>query len=322
MFFHLIGQGIAGMKYPNGVEAVATPNQRKIQPHWSIVGVLFLLVLTLLTIDPHLVTPHSPTFRMLVDSTKGQSAPFPPGGSYPLGSDPAGRDMAAIVLASTWNTLLPAAMVTLVVLIGSVGIAVLTTVTSTTTLGRLISIVSNVLSAVPVIYILFLALYNRNLQSPYQAVQFMLWIAILEIGRGSAVFRESIQEWQQFAFMEGVRSIGRTRFGALMTHLRSWFGQFFLEFLFSEFSRVMSIMTVLAAFHIYIVETLGYGAFMTSYPPKLGIVSAQLNWYAMIGDITNNMGYTSYPYLLYAPVLALLITMVGANLIARGLRGQ
>jgi len=123
---------------------------------------------------------------------------------------------------------------------------------------------------------------------------------------------------------EGALAVGRGRAVILFTHLRLWLWRYVVEFFFVEFVRIGSLMTLLAAFHIYAVERTGLLAFKPfgSEQWPTGIVSGSLSWFGMIGGTTMNLSYLSYPFFLYGPILALMVTLVGANLIARGLRGK
>lgn len=296
--------------------------QRKLQWGWIVTGVVLLAVLLLVSIDPHLVTSQNPNQTHYANYKTGQSAPFPPSSKHPFGTDQWGRDLLARTLAGTFNTLLPAAYITLIVLFVSLLMGTISSAGEGRAISKVIHFIGGTMASVPVLFVLILVMNQRNMQSPYQELQFVLWIAAFEIGRASYAFQRSIDGWFQMGFVEAALMIGRSRIGTLFTHLRTWLVQFTMEFVFSEFARVLSIMTMLATFHVYAVEHLSSIPFFISYPPIKGIESAQLSWVSMIGDSTNNAAYISYPYFLYAPVLALLMAVMGANLIAKGIRGR
>lgn len=240
---------------------------------------------------------------------------------HPFGTDQYGQDLLARTLGGTLNTLVPALSITVIVLIVSMIFSSIAVSSEKPIISKSIQSIGSIMSALPTLLLLLLVMDHRNMSSPDQEMQYILWIALFEIGRGSYAFYESMDKWFGMDFIEAAVMIGRSRLGILFTHLRSWLVMFMMEFAFSELARVLSIMTMLAAFHIYAVEKLSNIPFFISYPPILGIQSAQDSWVAILGDATNNGAFISYPYFLYAPVLALLIAMLGANFIARGFRG-
>lgn len=287
---------------------------------WLWVGAVMLLAVLVPGTFPHLFTAASPSKMHLFNLAHPDGPPFAPSGAHPLGTDGFGRDILARTLYATWPTLLPAALITLCsVLIGCI-VAALAVGTQRRWLSGGAWWLSQAAASLPVLPLVFLALYDRNWQAPsdVQAMQYIGWMVLFAAGRSSAAFRGAMTEWAQFGFMEGVQSVGRSRMSALWTHLRSWLAHFSLEYGFSEFARVLSLMTLLAAFHIYVVQRVGFEQFLGS--PLRGFVSGQVSWMQMIGDTTNNMAYATYTYLLYGPVLALLLTAMGANFIAKGLR--
>jgi len=295
---------------------------RRIQYGSLCAGGLMLGVLFILSLHPEFVTSQSPTHIEYANYKTGQSAPFPPSLVHPFGTDDVGRDFLARTLAGTWNTLYPAVAITMIVLALSMFLGTIGSTSGNKIIPKFIRSISGVMSSLPVLMLLVLVMGKRNLTSPHQEITYMIWIALFEIGRGAYAFYESMETWLGMDFVEAAITLGRTKIGILFTHLRSWLVLFFIEFAFSELARVLSIMTMLAAFHIYAIEKISSIPFFISYPPVLGIQSAQNTWIAMIGDSTNNAAFVGYPYFLYAPALALLVTVMGANLIARGIRGK
>lgn len=289
---------------------------------WIILGALLLAGLLVVSVYPQLLTTQKPNHVDYGNYATGQTAPYPPSTVHPFGTDQFGRDLLARTLAGTLNTLLPALGVTVIVVLVSMIFSTLAVSSERPIISKSIQFIGNTMSALPALLLLMLVMNHRNMLSPYQEVQYILWLAVFEIGRGSYAFYESMDKWFAMEFVDGAVMIGRSRLGILFTHLRSWLVMFLLEFTFSELARVLSIMTMLAAFHIYAVEGMSNIPFFTAYPPLPGIQSAQETWVAIIGDATNDGAFISYPYFLYGPVLALLIAMLGTNFIARGFRGR
>lgn len=292
---------------------------------WVITGAVLLGVVFCVGTFPHLITPASPTAQHLPDWSGGNipvSPPYPPSPTYPFGTDGLGRDLLARTLYSTWPTLWPAALATTCVIVLGMMAGAIRVFAQVRWFSAVVRWWSGSLRVLPVFALLFLALYNRNWHHAFalQVAQFVGWLVVFESGRVLDGCIGTFEEWRQFAFMEGVVSVGRRPMSAMWTHLRSWLAQFTVQFWFSEFARVLSLMTLLAAFHIYVVTAWGQEQFTSGFPPAQGFISAQMSWFQMLGDATNSMAYVNYPFILYAPVLALLVTTVGANLVVKGLR--
>ncbi|OFW81469.1 MAG: hypothetical protein A2201_04640 [Alicyclobacillus sp. RIFOXYA1_FULL_53_8] len=296
--------------------------QQRMNVSWIILGAVLLAGLLVVSLYPQLLTAQKPNHVDYANYATGQTAPYPPSPVHPFGTDQYGQDLLARTLAGTLNTLLPALSITVIVVFVSMIFSTLAVSSERSIISKSIQSIGNIMSALPALLLLMLVMNHRNMSSPYQEVQYTLWIALFEIGRGAYAFYESMDKWFGMDFVDGAVMIGRSRLGILFTHLRSWLVMFLLEFAFSELARVLSIMTMLAAFHIYAVEKMSSIPFFISFPPILGIQSAQDSWVAIIGDATNNGAFISYPYFLYGPFLALLIAMLGANFIARGFRGR
>lgn len=294
---------------------------------WITVGTVILLLLFLFGTFPHLLTPFTPAH---IDfGPPGQPWPLPMSRLHPFGTDDIGRDLLSLMLYGTWPTLLPAFGVALLVTFGSLIVAAFGAFMETNILRTSIHFISRIFSILPVFYVLFLILYPRNQPisrghtSPIwqQDFVYFLVLIVIEIGRSSSAFYDAISEWREFSFMDGVESIGKTNIRALFTSLQPWLLRYSLTFMFGELSRILSLITQLAAFSIFMSERWGYLQFNYGVPPLKGILSAQANWFSTVGAVMNQFAFVSYPYVLYWPILFILLAMIGANFISRGIRG-
>lgn len=306
-------------RFPEDIEPSPSPSTRTIDSRWVIAGAVCIGIVLFCSLFPGLLTTANPNATKLMDKATMTFPPFPPSRSYLLGSDASGHDLLAQTLHGTWNTLGQVLMATAIVVIGSIAVATIALVRRDSIISTFIRRIGRILSALPAMFLVFLAVYNRNLLSHSQTLQFVCWIALFEIGRGSVAYMGAMSEWYAFGFVEGAESIGMGRIRVLARPLRSWFNQFTLEFCFSEFTRILSLMTLLAMLHTYAVDKVVY---LNGRPPIPAIRSGTLSWFSILGDAANNVfSILSHPFLIYAPVIALLLTLLGASFIARGLRG-
>jgi len=294
------------------------PHPHKIHIPSLIIGVVLLATIIIVSLFPHILTAQHANLVNMDVVKLGNDYATPPSLMHPLGTDDFGRDLLAVALNGTFRTLIPTFIITLLVTIAAFSISIGSFVHRNSLISTIVRYIGESLSGIPTLFILFLALYQRNLDSPYQSIQFILWISIIEIGRASFSATQMMQSWRKFTFVEGAMSIGRSEFSILFTHLRSWLGYFLMDFIFIEFTRVLSISAQLAAFHIYMSEKTWYLPF---YAPIRGIVASKPTWVSMLGDAASNGLYLIHPYILYAPILFLMLTVLGLSLLVKGVRG-
>jgi peptide/nickel transport system permease protein len=317
----LVSEIWTDLRYPSDIESVPAPSNARRQAVWIVIGICMILAVVVCTIDPRLVTANGPNQRHLMNWKTVESAPFGPSREFPLGTDFLGRDLLARSLQGTFATLAPAMLTTLVITLVSALLSAIAVNTQNSRFAKAVRAIGEVLSGMPAFYILLLAMLHRGLNTPFQELIYFAWIAAVETGRGAFTYLQTYQSWFHFGFVEGAVSIGRSRFSIIFTHFRKWLRNFSIEFAFNEFSRILSLMTMLAVFQIFATETLGWPEFTT---PGLveQMVSGQNTWFSIIGDAMWNGGFMENAYYLYAPTLLLLLVTVGANLIARGLKGR
>ncbi len=317
----------AGMKmlYPADLVRNSAAGERRMARGWIILGAAMIAVILFCGTFPHLFTPFSPNYRDM-SSLYQNGPPFqplPPSAKHPFGTDTLGRDVLADTLYGVFPTLLPAVVITLLTVLAGVAVAVAASVSERRWLVSTLQLLSRCLSSIPSLFLLFLVLYQRINIEWLQLVQYILWFVLIESPRSSYAVYQSIQAWFQFSFTEGAYSLGRTRWEILFVHLKSWLGRYLLEFSCSTFVRIMSLMTQLAALHVYVQVTIGQLPFkqFDEQMWPVGIISYHFTWFGMIGDSALSMNFLTDPAYLAAPVIALGLTVVGMNLIARGLRG-
>lgn len=317
--FKFISQIWLSLRYPPLIVFSSTSRDSAIQLRWVAIGCILLMTVITLSEFPHLVDSNSPYVWHLMNIKTGESAPWPPSKTFPLGTDTLGRDLLERALTGTWETLVPAIMIT--ILVTTLALCLTTLSIKSRKYATFIQVYGEISSSLPVLLLLILVMHTRNIKSPHQDLQFIAWIIIFEFGRCVIFLYELSNRWFQFGIVDGAISIGRTKVAILFTHFRSWLGLSLLELAFSEFSRVLALMTMLAAFQVYDVEGMVWPTFY--HVGSIQVVGNLGNsWFGLIGDATRNFAVVSYPYWLYAPLILLLLTTLGANLVARGLRGK
>lgn len=319
LIIRLISNASFDALYQAEIQKVPWPQRRRVAWTWIITGIIFIGIIVVASVFPHLLTANSPTKQHLWNRKLHLSAPFPPSKQFPLGTDGYGRGLLSQTLHGTWATLWPAILCTGLVFLASLSLTTLTVRRPNGVLARMIRFLGTALSALPAFLVLLVVLHPRNGEA-HQWLLFVVWIMIVEVGRSSYSFLTASDEWYQFSFVQGAISVGGSRVRILYTHLRGWLASFSLEYVFAEFSRILALMTMLSVFQIYAVAGIGYNPLVSSTTKV--VTSLQSTWFSMLGDVILSGAYMSDSYLLYAPALALLVIMIGSNLIARGIRGQ
>lgn len=332
--FHFLGISLSRFNRLSGIVKNPTGFRSRIKWNLVIVGSVMVFLVLLVGTFPGLITPYSANHVDYGNIAAGQAWPLLPSIKHPFGTDDFGRDMLALVVHGTCATIGVTTAITAIGLIGSIFIATVTYAIQSRYIAKALNFIGTLMISLPVLYVGFLVLFPRNSslekimsETPqdihHQVWTFVLAIGILEIGRGSYSFHQAIEGWRQFNFMDGIQSVGRKRVTVLFTHLRSWFGQFTIEYVFIEFVRVLSIMVQLSALHIFLANKYGPVPFTLSIISQVhGVIPAYNTWFGLIGQISNQYTFISYVWMLYAPILFLLTLMIGANLVGRGLRGQ
>lgn len=324
--FVILQRVLSSRLFPIQRETTASYNMFRMRKVWIGAGTVIILGILFFGTFPQLVTPYTPNH---IDYSTLEPFPLPISSKHPFGTDDVGRDLLALILYGTWKTILPAFSITFVVTVGSLILGLIASFSKSKFIGNVIRGISGIISSVPAFFVLFLILYPQNSRIAQghsisvwrQVTVYLVAISVFEIGRGADAFFASFDEWRQFSFLEGVRAIGKSEFHAVFSNLRPWLTRFLLTFSFAELSRVLSLMTQLAAFRIFLSAKYDYLQFNYHVPPLKGVVPLYSNWFSTVGSVMNQFAFISYPYVLYYPLIFILALMLASNFIARGIRG-
>lgn len=304
------------------IEMAPVGTRNKVDWRWVLAGGIPIAIILLASTFPQIFTNQNPLTKHLVTPPDFNIPPFPPSKAHPFGTDAEGRDMLARTLYGTFNVVGVAGAIALIVTFVSLVVSVVLAAGETKWWVMGARRIGKITASLPTFLLLFFVLFQRNITSRHQTIVYILWLCTFELGRSVFSFWGSIEEWRKFTFVEGAVSIGRSSFGIVTRSLGPWLQRFAIEFLFAEFGRVISLMTILAMFSLYPAADVEHVTLLDGTGTN-AVQSLHISWLAEIGDWANQVGgILSYPYLIYGPLAGLLAMMIGAGLIARGIRGH
>jgi ABC-type dipeptide/oligopeptide/nickel transport system permease subunit len=316
IFFNLLSRTTLRALYPKTLNRQPGVSMWRFETHWILIGSVILLLILGAGLFPQLLTSHTPNQEFWMQWM------IPPNRQFPFGTDDITRDIFAEVLYGTPRTLALVAITAVSTLLFSLSLAICSVGFESRWLRKSVEFIGGAIAPLPVLIILFLAMFHRNLNSPMQAVQYVIWITLWEGVRGGYAFQTAMQSWFEFSFVEGMQSIGQSRFAIILKGLRPWLARFMLEFISAEFVRIFALMVELAAFHVYPTDRIGEVPYTLSYKAPLGLIDGHLTWFSLIGPVTTQYAYMTYPFVLFGPGIAIIATVIGAGLIAKGFRGK
>ena len=259
----------------------------------ALLGAAIVLVMILLAIFAHQIAPYDPSFED-PNGTTALGAPLPPSPGHWLGTDSDGRDTLSRIIFGAQVSLL-------VGLVGN-GVAGLIGLLLGSLAGyfrgwvdTLISRIVDVFLAFPV-YLLALALVAvlaPSLRTVIGIIVIVYWTLTARIVRGQVL---SLRERD---FVEAARSLGQGELAILVRHI---------------YPHLVATMVVYTALNIATTVIFESGL---SYL-GVGVPHGTPSWGGMISD--NQDAVTTAPWLVFGPGAAIVLTVVGFNLLGDGLR--
>lgn len=259
----------------------------------AVFGMSVLLVIILLALFAPLITHKTATYDPATTVTQNLFAP--PSAAHPLGTDELGRDVLARLLFG--------AQVSLLVGASSMLVAIVIGATVGMVAGFYGGWVDNVL----------MRLVDALLATPYLLVLFVLSLTFSDHSVGSIVFLIAILAWPGTArvvrgeflalknreFLLATRTLGAGDLRLMLRHI-----------LPNAAGPIIVNATILVGVNIINESILSFFGF--------GLNPPQSSWGTMLNQSQDF--FQSYPILLYAPGLAILLTVLCFNLMGDGLR--
>ena len=259
----------------------------------ALLGAALVLALVAVALLAPLIAPYPPAFED-PNGLTAIGAPLPPSPGHWLGTDPNGRDALSRIIYGSQISLL-------VGVLGN-GLAGLIGLLLGSLAGyfrgwvdTLISRLVDIFLAFPV-YLLALALVavlQPSVRTVIGIVVLVYWTATARIVRGQVL---SLRERD---FVEAARSLGQSELAILVRHI------------YPHLIAIMAVYTSLG-----IATTVLFEAGLSYL--GVGAPHGTPSWGGMISD--NQQAVTTAPWLVFGPGAAILLTVVGFNLLGDGLR--
>lgn len=284
------------------------------------------LILTILIIAVSLLgqyfAPHSLEDQVEVKYTvdeKGDGTltvpPVPPNANYPFGTDKAGYDLMAKLLAGSRYTIFVTLGVAFArLLIGGI-------------LGLLLGYFGRVkksrtdhaniwngLNGIPIFIIVWMIMIgiSMNPKTSPLAMTFILAVVITVVGIPSvaSTIREKTMVIREKQFIISAKSIGASPFKIIWTHVFPHMKESFVILFVQEIVLILGLLGQLAIFNIFVGGT-------TMYFDPIEFVSRTNEWTGLIGQARNYLFV--YQWMLFIPLVAYILFIFGFHLISVGL---
>ncbi len=253
-----------------------------------VVGALICILLALAAILAPVLSPHNPYDQAIIDRLS------PPDASYLLGTDSYGRDVLSRLLWGSRSSLIVASSSTLVALVigGAIGMV------SGYIGGRLDLFVMQVMDVLLSFPSLLLGLVVVALLGP-DLGNLVAAIALTAIAPFARIARAPVMSLKERAYVEAGRALGFSHARLLFVHILP--------------NMLAEILVMAALWMATAVRTEASLSFI-----GLGLRPPEASWGNMMRDGFDNI--LDAPWLCIFPGLAILVLVLGLNLLGDGLR--
>ena len=254
----------------------------------TLIGLLICLLIVLAAVLAPWLAPHDPTEQDIISRLQ------PPGGDYPLGTDQFGRDILSRLM---WG-----AQISLAVSLGAIALAMVIGgaigLVSGYIGGRFDTFVMGVMDVLLSFPSLILGLIVVALLGP-ELVNLVVAIALTAVAPFARVARAPTLALKERAFVEAGRALGFSHARILFRHI-----------LPNILSEVMVMGTLWLATAVRVEASLSFIG--------LGVKPPTPTWGGMTRDGFENI--LDAPWLAIFPGVAILLLVLGLNMVGDGLR--
>ncbi len=275
---------------------------------------LVAILLVLAFIGPE-IAPHDPYVIQRIQWIDGEIhlAPFEPSSTYPLGTDPLGRDLLSLLLHGTRTTLVIALLATTVRILFGLVFGALAGWRPGGLIDRLVTVAAGFLAAIPGLILAILIVYAVGIRIGQLA--FIIALSVVGWGEVAQIFRSHVYDIRKKSFIEAARAVGLSPLEILSRHVLPNLLATMIALTSLEIASALLLLGELGFMSVF----LGSGAFLPGDPFEPDVLTFEIpDWGAMLG--TNWRSFRALPWLPGAPAIAFFVSILSFNLFGYGLQ--
>ncbi len=280
-----------------------------------ILGALLVAILLVLAFIGPEIAPHDPYVIQRIQWIDGelQRAPIEPNATYPLGTDPLGRDLLSLLLYGTRTTLVIALLATTVRILLGLVLGALAGWQPDGLVDRFVTVVAGFFAAIPGLILAILIVYAVGIR--LGQIAFIIALSIVGWGEVAQIFRSHVYDIRKESFIEAAQAVGLSRLEILSRHVLPNLLATMLALISLEMANALLLLGELGFMSVF----LGSGAFLPGDPFMPNVLTFEIpDWGAMLG--TNWRSFRALPWLPGAPAAAFFIAILSFNLFGYGLQ--
>jgi peptide/nickel transport system permease protein len=280
-----------------------------------IIGALLVTVLLIIAFIGPEIAPHNPYLIQRIQRIEGEIdlAPFEPSSTYPLGTDPLGRDLLSLLLYGTRTTLVIALLATTVRILLGLVFGALAGWRPGGIIDRLVTVVAGFFAAIPGLILAILIVYAVGIR--LGQIAFVIALSVVGWGEVAQIFRSHVYDIRKESFIEAAQAVGLSPLEILSRHVLPNLLATMLALISLEMANALLLLGELGFMSVF----LGSGAFLPGEPFEPSVLTFEIpDWGAMLG--TNWRSFRALPWLPGAPAAAFFIAILSFNLFGFGLQ--
>jgi len=287
-----------------------------------LTGLIITAVILAFSFLGQYFAPHDLSDQVAVNfavDEKGQGTltvpPVAPNTNYPFGTDVAGYDLMAKLIAGAKYTIIVSLIVAFarVVIGGIAGLLLGYFGTEKKAKAKPLPI-WNMLNGIPMFIIVWMIMVGISINpvaSPlFLTIILAVVMTIVGIPSVASTVKDKTMVIKEKQFIVSARSIGAGPFTIIRTHIFPHVKESFIILFVQEIVLILGILGQLAVFNIFVGGT-------TMYPDPVEYVSRTNEWTGLIGQARNYLFINQW--ILFIPLAAYIIFVFGVHLISVGL---
>jgi peptide/nickel transport system permease protein len=263
----------------------------------ALVGLVLVGIVVVMTFLAPLLDQHTPYGKNIKTGLSELGAPQPPSAEFPLGTDHLGRCNASRVLHGAKISLLVGFAATLLALVIGTLIGLIAGYVGGAADTALMRLVDLVLAFPFLLLVIALAAVLRESGAGLGAV--LIVLGVVGWTTAARVIRGKVLVLREMDFVQGARAVGATRMRIVLRHI-----------LPNVAGPSIVLATISVAQMIIAESTLSYLG--------LGAPPPTPTWGRMLSE--GQVYMRGAPWLVIVPGVAILVTVLGFNLLGEGLR--